>query len=357
MLGRAALRALSLAVVLLSMRQTTAIGESRMHESWQELTSLGGKQSRMSIAHWPYDKYPSTPEITPKSRTTLIDADGPGVVSAFHVSAYRGEPNTSADLILRVWYDNEPKPAIEMPWLDFLGDIGGRSGYFSTIYFSKVKESHNFRLPMPFRKHIRMEVENPTDTKFMGYTEVQWERIPSFPESSGMLRVDYRTGKVRIPQEIIELCNIRSKGAIVAHWLQLQSDHPSCKEGGVMCEGNTEFYFDGKDKPDIESLGTEDFYGHSWGFTGLQSDNYCAIVRQENLPSGGGLVAMLRCRALDRVSFDRSCRVVADYTQEFYSDLSRNPRHAGPTGKLSFDVLYKSCFYFYSAVPGDGGTP
>jgi hypothetical protein len=319
--------------------------------SWQQLAALGGTQSRMSTAHWPYDKHPETPEITPRSTTTILDVDGPGVVSCLHVSEYRGNQGSAADLILRVWYDDEPEPAVAMPWMDFLADIGGASGYFSTVYFSKVKESHNVRLPMPFRRHIRMEVENPTDTKFMGYTDVQWERIPAWPAAEcGMLRTDFRTGAAALPHDVIELCHIRSRGAIVAHWIQLQSDHPSCRDGGCMCEGNTEFYFDGRDRPDIESLGTEDFYGHSWGFTGPQSDGYVAIIRQETLPGGGGLVALLRCRALDRISFDLSCRVVADYTQEYYSALSRNPRHAG-SEKHNFEALYRSCFYFYSDRP------
>ncbi len=59
------------------------------------------------------------------------------------------------------------------------------------------------------------------------------------------------------------MCDIVSAGAIVAHWLQLEGDHPSCADGQGICEGNHEIYLDGDVEPTIESLGVEDFYGHS----------------------------------------------------------------------------------------------
>ena len=60
----------------------------------------------------------------------------------------------------------------------------------------------------------------------------------------------------------------------------------------------------------------------------------------------GGLFAMLRCRATDKVRFNSSCRWAINYQQEFFSSLSKNPRHQG-TPKKSFPMPYRSCVYFY----------
>jgi hypothetical protein len=80
-----------------------------------DITSVGGgTQSQLQPSHWPYDKYANMPEITPKSKTTLLDADGPGVVTLIHVSKYNG--GDQGKLIIRVWYDDQKTPAIEMPW-------------------------------------------------------------------------------------------------------------------------------------------------------------------------------------------------------------------------------------------------
>ena len=269
---------------------------ARPDDDWQQLTAVGGgTQSRLQPSHWPYDKHPNLPEITPKSKTTLLDVDGPGVVTLIHVSKYDGGDQDK--LILRVWYDGEQAPAIEMPWMDFLGDVEAKPAHFSTVYFSHVIESHNFRLPMPFRQHIRMEVENPTDKTFHGYTDIQWDKVKALPADTGCLRVAYRTGAPTIPADIIEVCNIKGPGAIVAHWLQIQADHPRHVHSDLICEGNQELYLDGSPTPQIEYLGTEDCYGYSWGMGGgIQSDSYAAIIRAERWKSGG-LFAMLRCRA------------------------------------------------------------
>jgi len=310
-----------------------------------ELTSVGGwTESRLSISHWPYDKYPNLPEITPRSKTVLLDTDGPGVVTMLHTSKYGG--GDQGALVVRVWYDNESKPSIEMPYMDFLGDPEAKTAYFATVYFSHVKESHNFRLPLPFRRHIRIEVENPTDGKFSGYTEVQWKKVKALPEKTGCLRVAYRTGSPTIPEETIEACNIQGAGVIVAHWLQVAADHPMARKSDLVCEANHEIYLDGSREPQMEYLGTEDCYGFSWGMAGgIQSDHYAAITRIGEYKSGG-LFTMLRCRGIDKISFDKSCRWMINYQNEFFSspELTKQPRLHN---RASFPMPYRSAIYYY----------
>ena len=318
-------------------------------DDWQQLTAVGGgAQSRLAFSHWPNDKYPQLPELTPKSKTVMLDADGPGLVTLFHVSKYHGgDPDK---LVLRVWYDGEEKPSIEMPWMDFLGDVEARTAHFSTVYFSHVKESHNFRLPMPFRKHIRIEVENPTDKGFGGYSDIQWEKVKALPKGTGYLYVDYRTGAPTIPEETIEVCSLRRPGAIVAHWLQVQADRPETVNSDLICEANQEITLDGGPTPQMEYLGSEDLYGFSWGMGGgIQSDHYAAITRMERWKSGG-LFTMLRCRGADRIRFESSCRWVINYQQEFFSSLTKNPRHQ-TTPKKSFPMPFRSCVYYYGSKP------
>ena len=315
---------------------------------WEEIATVTrGAQSRLAFSHWPNDKHPELPELTPKSKTVLLEADGPGVVTLMHVSKYHG--GDADKLLLRVWYDREAKPAIEMPWMDFLGDVEARTAHFSTAYFSHVKESHNFRLPMPFRKHIRIEVENPTDKALGGYTDIQWEQLKKWPKATGYLFADYRTGAPTIPEQTIEICNIRGAGTIVAHWLQLQADQPETVRSDLICEANQELYLDGSATPQMEYLGSEDLYGYSWGMAGgIQSDHYAAITRMDRWKSGG-LFTMLRCRTADRIRFNSGCRWVINYQQEFFSKLTKNPRHQ-TNPKRSFEMPFRSCVYYYSLV-------
>jgi hypothetical protein len=320
---------------------------------WQKITAIPDAKTHLVPRTWTLDKYPDAPTLTPHSKVTVLDQDGPGVVTHFHVSNYAG--GDAGQLLLRVWYDRQDKPAIDMPLMDFLGDIQAAAKPFHTLYFSRVRASHNFRLPMPFQKHIRIEVENPTDRHLMGYMEVQWDEVKALPNDSGYLRVVYRQGTFKFPHEELVLCDIQSPGAIVAHSLQLEGDHPSCANGQGTCEANHEIYLDGDKEPTCESLGCEDFYGHSWGFQGIESDFYSAIVRHEKTPKGGTLVAMVRARDTDKITFKKSCVIRLTYKHDLGEPYNAGARKGKApalqpfVGGKSLDVPYRSCVYYYAA--------
>jgi len=331
--------------------------------AWQRIVAIPDAKTHLVPRTWTLDKYPDAPTLTPHSKVTLLDQDGPGVVTNLHVSRYHG--GDASQLLLCVWYDRLNRVAIEMPLMDFLGDIQAAAQPYHTIYFSQVRASHNFRLPMPFQKHIRIEVENPTDRYLMGYTEVQWDEVKTLPKDCGYLRVDYRQGTFKFPHEELVLCDIQSPGAIVAHSLQLEGDHPSCANGQGICEGNHEIYLDGDQEPTYESLGCEDFYGHSWGFQGIESDSYAAIIRHEKTPQGGTRVALVRTRDTDRITFQKSCLIRLAYRHDVGEPYSVSTRRGKAPALQPFvqgeslEVPYRSCVYYYAApdkLPGQNSS-
>ena len=114
----------------------------------------------------------------------------------------------------------------------------------------------------------------------------------------------------------------------------------------LICEANQEIDLDSSATPQMEYLGSEDLYGFSWGMGGgIQSDHYGAITRMDHWTSGG-LFTMLRCREADKIRFDSSCRRVINHQQEFFSSLTRNPRHQ-TTPKKSFVMPNRSCVHNY----------
>ena len=321
-------------------------------ERWVEISTVKDQKTHMIPATWTLDKYPDAETLKPHSRITLLDQEGPGVVTLFHASDYYGGDDSR--LILRIWYDGASEPSVEMPLMDFLGDIQSATMPYSTIYFSHVRKSHNFRLPMPFGKHIRIEVENPSNDNLLGYMDIQWDEVKEIPGNSGYLRVAYQKGHFQFPHQELILCDIQSPGTIVAHWLQLEGDHESCANGQGICEGNHEIYLDDDTKPTCESLGTEDFYGHSWGFSGVESDFYEAIVLYEQTPRGGSRVAMVRTRDTDRITFRRSCNIILTYKHDlgepynYETGKGKAPALQPFLNGTSLQVPYSSCIYYYS---------
>lgn len=298
-------------------------------------------QVRSEKTHLVPSFWAELPRLKAKTTVRILDVDGPGVVTMIHGSAMGTAMGTgfSSDatksLMIRVFYDGETKPSIEMPYMDFLADVQSESAYFSTIYFSKVKESHNFRLQMPFKKHITITVENPSDQELMGYVDVQWEELSSLPENQAYLYAAYQSGNIDLNKPLT-LFELNQPATIVAHWLQYES--ANSPGGELICEGNQELYLDGDQTPTLNYLGTEDVYGFSWGYKGIQSDNFAAIIKQEDLKPSGSRIAILRCRERDTISFRRSCKWVLTYL----TDIST----LKPLGDAP--IAYRHCVYYYS---------
>ncbi len=313
---------------------------SQKQRDWHSVARIKEQKTHVVPALWQ-----DLPKLNAKTRIKLLDVDGPGVISMFHSCAFVApgegiafnlDSYVSQNVILRIYYDGEEKPAIEMPLMDFFADIQCKSKYFNTIYFSKVKESHNCRLPMPFRKHIAVEIENPTDKNLTAYTDIQWEQVPSIPSDCGYLHTDYREGIID-PKIQLSVFELNKPGSLVAHWIQYESEK-SFGNGDLICESNQEIYLDGDEKPTLNYLGTEDAYGYSWGFRGIASDNYSAIMKREELKPSGRRIAILRCRESDAISFRESCKWIITYLTD------PGTVNAFGDGKVPF----RHCVYYYS---------
>ena len=305
--------------------------------SWQNLSKVGQAQTRGATAFWG-----GMPELNPKAKIKVLDVDGPGVVTSIHVSAMTAEGMQGfgsapvAGLMLRVFYDGQAKPAIEMPLMDFVGDIQGKSQYFSSVFLSKVKESHNFRIPMPFRKHVSIEVENPGDVKLTGYIELTYDAVAAIPDDCGTLHVDFRSGNLSAggPNTMFES---DKAGVIVAHWLQYETE--KARDGQLICEADQQFFLDGDAKPTLQSMGSEDLYGGSWGFIEPQGDGqYTSVLRNEKVGTGGSRIAVLRCRSRDAVSFRKSCKWILTWANDGWA-----------VDKLgSSPIPFRHCVYYYA---------
>src|SRR5258705_11405407 len=92
-------------------------------------------------------------QIAPGATLTLLDADGPAIVSHIWVTIASGDPNHLKALVLRMYWDGESTPSVETPVGDFFGL--GLNSYFlyQSIPLSVVADtSLNCFFPKPFKK-------------------------------------------------------------------------------------------------------------------------------------------------------------------------------------------------------------
>src|ERR1700744_6792906 len=92
---------------------------------------------------------------------TLLDADGPGLISHLWFTIASKERYHLKRIVLRIYWDGEETPSVEAPIGDFFG-LG--LGYYhpwqsEMLSVGNVKDLNCF-FPMPFQRHARITVTN-----------------------------------------------------------------------------------------------------------------------------------------------------------------------------------------------------
>src|SRR5213594_529784 len=95
------------------------------------------------------------------ARLTLLDEDGPGVITHVWVTIASPELFHLKKLVLRMYWDSEAAPSVEAPIGDFFGQgLGDYSPYPCTPARARARPALNSFFPMPFSRHARITVTN-----------------------------------------------------------------------------------------------------------------------------------------------------------------------------------------------------
>ena len=100
-------------------------------------------------------------KVAPGATLTLLDTDGPGLVSHLWFTIASSESYHLKRIVLRIYWDGEQTPSVEAPIGDFFG-LG--LGYYNPwqsemLSVGSVKDLNCF-FPMPFQRHARITVTN-----------------------------------------------------------------------------------------------------------------------------------------------------------------------------------------------------
>lgn len=244
------------------------------------------------------------------TKATLAEIKGPGTIRHIWITvserAYR-------DCIIRMWWDGEKTPSVEVPLGDFFCcGHAMRTKVVSIPIAVNPSGGFNSYWPMPFRKSARIEVENQWKEDINGFFyQIDYE-LDEVPSDAAYFHAQWRRSvtSVEYPEHVI-LDGIKGKGQYVGTylaWTQLSN--------GWWGEGEIKFYMDGdKQFPTICGTGTEDYFGGAWGFYGPDKteDTFCTPflgyplkVHVENQVPKHGLY---RWHIPDPIRFERNLKV------------------------------------------------
>ncbi len=244
------------------------------------------------------------------STTTLAEIAGPGVIQHIWITctsrAYR-------DCILRMYWDGEPTPSVEVPVGDFFACGHALRVPVNSLPIA-VNPSGGFNSywPLPFRKSAKITVENQHRDMIGGFFYQITYALKDVPAEAAYLHAQWRRSlTTRDHPEHTLLDGVKGQGHYVGTylaWTQLSN--------GWWGEGEIKFYLDGdKDYPTICGTGTEDYFGGAWGFQdeGTREQPYSTpflglpLVRHvaNEVPKFG----LYRWHILDPIRFKQSLKV------------------------------------------------
>ena len=221
--------------------------------------------------------------IAPGETLTLLDENGPGVVTHIWVTIASEDPNHLKALVLRMYWDGESTPSVETPIGDFFGlGLGDYYQYQSVPLQVGSEKALNCFFPMPFQKHARITVTNDGSIKtdaFYFNIDYRAYGMP-LPSDELYFHAQYRqaapasgtTNQWKSNGEMDNKKNLDGDGNYV--WMEatgrghfvgvtmsvLQNQDKWWGEGDDM------FFVDGEKLPSINGTGSEDYFLGAWGF-------------------------------------------------------------------------------------------
>ncbi|HTZ47963.1 MAG TPA: glycoside hydrolase family 172 protein [Verrucomicrobiae bacterium] len=218
---------------------------------------------------------------------TVMDAEGPGIITHIWFTFASDEPYHLKKLVLRVYWDGESTPSVEAPIGDFFGlGLGEYFTYESLPLSAAPNRAVNSFFPMPFQKHARITVENQGGMKLDAlYYNIDYQ-LYAKPLATDTLyfHAQYRqaspnkglTGDWTDNGDPAQ--NDRKNLTGEGNYVWMEATGRGQFVGVTMSvlqnqeywwgEGDDMFYIDGAKEPSINGTGSEDYFLGAYDFGG-----------------------------------------------------------------------------------------
>jgi hypothetical protein len=307
-------------------------------------------------------------DFKPGETHTIAHATGPGCIRHIWMTMESHETGWPRQIMLRMWWDGETEPSVEVPIGDFFGIGHGVLKNFSCVPLQMSPQDgrgFNCWFPMPFASEMRIEVTNESAADYVLYFYVDYEGYgPDAPETAalaeqGRFHAQWRRqnptdgwadparrGDLAWLNEAWRTANLSDAGNYVVleatgrgHYVgcHLDVDVFERQVNDWWGEGDDMIVIDGEPwPPSLHGTGTEDYFNVAYGPSQEWQGPYHGITVYSGTKEWpwSGKNSLYRYHIEDPITFERSLRVSIEH---------------GHANKLSND--YSSTAYWYQAEP------
>lgn len=224
--------------------------------------------------------------IKPGETRTIGDVEGPGIITHMWYTIATNEIYHLKKIVLRIYWDDDPLPAVESPIGDFFGlGLGEYFLYESGPLSVGSQKALNCYFPMPFRKKARLTVTNEGHEPIGAfYYNIDWQKHESIPDDAAYFYAEYRQAtptkgrtddwNFNLDKQVNDHPNTDGKDNYVmmetegrGHFVGVTHSILQ-NQGDWWGEGDEMMFIDNRTSPTIIGTGSEDYYLGAWCYGG-----------------------------------------------------------------------------------------
>lgn len=218
--------------------------------------------------------------------------------------------------ILRIYWDDEKEPSVEVPVGDFFAMGWNKYSRISSLAVCvNPGSAFNSYWVMPFRKKARFTLQNLDEKPMTIYYQIDYTQT-TVPNDAAYFHAQFRrVNPLPYKQVYTLLDGVKGKGQYVGTYLAW-----GVHNTGWWGEGEIKFFLDGdREFPTINGTGTEDYFNGSYDFENPEKHQYeeftspytglVQVLKQDGLYQSQQRFGLYRWHITDPVRFDTDLRV------------------------------------------------
>ena len=267
------------------------------------------RQSRELGQGWKVNPYVL---IQPGTTFTMGEINGSGAIEHIWMTP-TGNWRYS---ILRMYWDDEKEPSVEVPVGDFFAVGWGKYARISSLPICvNPGSAFNSYWTMPFRHKARITMENLDEKPIALYYQITYSQ-GEVPKDAAYFHAQFRrVNPLPYKQVYTIVDNIKGQGQYVGTYMAW-----GVHNNGWWGEGEIKFYLDGdRDFPTINGTGTEDYFGGSYNFENREKKQFeefsspysglAQVIKPDGLYQSQQRFGLYRWHIADPIRFEKDLKV------------------------------------------------
>lgn len=236
----------------------------------------------------------------------LADIKGNGTIRHIWLTTH-DKPHYLRGSLIRIYWDEQDHPSIEVPLCEFFGFAHGKANAFESAFHSVGStKAMNIWVPMPFTKRARVEFVNQSGSRLPLFYQIDYTLGDQHPEDVGRLHASFHRECATTPGEDFEIMSerkarIRYLGTV----LGIRPNDPLWWGEGEM----KVFIDDDGPFPTIAGTGAEDYIGQAWGVQRDAFLHHGCVYKENESDADTGVISAYRWHLADPIICETSIRV------------------------------------------------